>query len=163
MSDKLKAELEAIFNAHDEARAQAKNRQSEKEQREAEFLLSFERVRESLIRPTLETIVDHMKARGHKCRIEAKDEKAERDGRYEAPKISILFLVDDDGKHHASSEYPRLSIICEKVDSRLHFHESTMSPGRGGHAGGTGVTTLDRITADLINEKVLKVIKEVFR
>lgn len=163
MSDKLKTELDAIFNAHDETKKQVERKKSEREQREEAFVQSFYERRDSLIRPTFETIGEYIKAKGHKYDIEISEEQTDREGRYQPPSISIRFLVGQDDRRYPSLGYPRFSVICEKTSSRLRFHESTISPGRGGHAGGAGETTPSEITADLINQKVLKVLSEVFK
>jgi len=163
MSDKLKTELDAIFNAHEETKKQVERKKSEREQREEAFVQSFYGCRDSVIRPTFETIGEYVKAKGYKYHIETSEEQTDREGRYQPPSISIRFLVGEDDRHYRSHEYPHLSVICEKSSSKLRFHESTMSPGRGGHAGGAGETTPNEITADLINQKVLKVLKEVFK
>lgn len=163
MSDKLKTELDAIFNAHAETKKRIEHQKSEREVREEAFVQSFYGLRDSLIRPTFESIGEYIKAKGYKYHIETSEEQTDREGRYQSPSISIRFLVGEDGRHYRSHEYPHLSVICEKGSSKLRFHESTMSPGRGGHAGGAGDTTPTELTADLINQKVLKVIREVFK
>lgn len=163
MSDKLKTELEAIFNAHGETKKQAERQKSEREQREEAFVQSFYAIRESVIRPTFDTVGEYVKAKGYKYQIENNEESSDRDGRYQPPSISIRFLVGENDRHYRAHEYPHLSVICEKGAAKLRFHESTMSPGRGGHAGGAGDTTPSEITPDLINQKLLNVLREVFK
>ncbi|BBE51978.1 hypothetical protein OYT1_ch2465 [Ferriphaselus amnicola] len=163
MSDKLKTELDAIFNSHAETKKQIEHQKSEREVREEAFVQSFYGLRDSLIRPTFERIGEYIKAKGYKYHIETSEEQTDPEGRYQSPSISIRFLVGEDGSHYRSHEYPHLSVICEKGFSKLRFHESTISPGRGGHAGGAGDATPTELTADLINQKVLKVIREVFK
>ncbi|MDD5581469.1 MAG: hypothetical protein PHY16_19660 [Methylobacter sp.] len=163
MPDKLKTELDAIFNAHEETKKKIEHQKSQQELREEAFVQSFHELQDSLIRPTFESIGEYITVKGYKYRIETSEEQTDRDGRYQSPSISIRFLVGEDDRRYQSHEYPHLSVICEKRTSKLRFHESTMSPGKGGRAGSAGETTPTELTVDVLNQKVIKVLREVFK
>ena len=163
MADKLKAELDAIFKTHGETKKKIEVERSEREQREEAFVQSFYALEESTIRPAFEVIGEYVKGRGYEYRIDGKKEGTDRDGRYEAPRLSIRFLLADRPGHHQEHDYPHFSVICEKSGDKVRFHESTMSPGRGGRSGGVGETGLNEVTAQLLHEKLLNLLREVFK
>lgn len=163
MTDKLKSELDAIFATHSKTKKKAEVEKSERESREEAFVQSFYTIQESIIRPTFEAIGDYVKGQGYEYRIDAKKEFSDREGRYEAPRVSIRFMLADRPGHYQDHDYPYFSVICEKASNKVRFHESTMSPGRGGQSGSVGDATLDGVTAQLLQEKLLNLIRAVFK
>lgn len=162
MTEQLKTALDEIFVAHDEKKRQLAKKKSERELIEQAFVDEFYKCRDSIIRPTFEAIGEYVKTKGYNYRIDTVEEQRDRDGRYQSPSISIIFLLGGGDTYSRINEYPHLTVNCSKSSSTLTFFESTMSPGRGGHSGSAGETTPNKITAELINAKVVAILKQVF-
>lgn len=162
MNDKLKIQLDAIFNAYNEEKKHLQLLKSERERKEEAFLQAFYALQESTIRPTFEYIGEYIKTQGYEYRIDVRQESTGRDGQYNSPEISLRLLVDSSTGHHLSHEYPYFSVICEKRSQTVRFHESTMSPNRGGRAGGAGEAKLDEVTPELLQQKILNILRELF-
>ena len=161
MGDKLKAELDAIFSSHERATALIARQVEDKDQRERQFIARFEALRESLIKPVFQEVGELVKARGYDYRIESWDERRDESGRPEGPQVEICFLTERDAA--SKGPHPRFTIIAEKYASRLRFKESTVTPGRTGRSGEAGETTLDALTRDLLEERLVALLREVFK
>jgi len=162
MKTEIKNSLDEIFTRHEASKRNAEQQQKKKQSEDAEFLKSFLDVQESVIRPAMLAIAQYLKARGYDCEI-----TTERDGFHATEQrpieASIKLKMFTDERRHSRHDTPCFSVTCEKNAKRVRFHESTLSPGRGGKAGTSGHAALSEVTEELIQQKVLKIIEEVFR
>lgn len=102
-----------------------------------------------------------LKTRGKKIRIEEQDEKINQ-GKKENAEIRMYFNISEEHYISRWNEYPSVSFMPIKSTKKINIGECTMSPGRGGHSGSTGEYSLNEITSDLVEEKVLKVLREIY-
>lgn len=160
MTDDLNSKLDDIFNARAERLNAATHAQLEKEKKQDAALEEFLVLKESVIRPTLQALSHKLSDRGH----ESKVFETQGDGRGVggAHEIGIRFLLDAGAHSSRGNEYPHLTLSFDKVVRKVQFYRSTMSPKRGGMAGSDGSADLDSVTEDLINQKALKVIAEIY-
>lgn len=163
MSDKLKSQLDAIFDTHNESKQKAQKQKSEREAREEDFVQSFYSSQATIIRPTYDRIGEYIRGRGYEYRIEENKESEFHDGRYQPPSIVIKLLTAEQSSRYSTNDYPHFSVICEKSQAKVRFHQSTMSPGRGGMSGGVGESGLSELTAELIEAKIVELLRQVFK
>ena len=163
MKDEIKSELNAIFQKHNANKRAAAAKQT-KESKEVAFLKQFLDVRESVIRPAMQAIGEFIKGQGYDYEI-----TTEEDGfRTEGPShplglipasICLHIMV---GPNSRSDANPSFKAICDKNAQVVSFHENTITPRRSGRASGAGTALLSEIDQELVQKKILEVIREVF-
>lgn len=161
MKDDIKSRLDATFQKHEATKRAAIEAKQVAETKEQIFLREFMEARESIIRPAMEEIGEYVKSKGHNYEVSTEDDSPSLDSRSRSTPASIHLTLGDG--HRPSHEFPGFSVICEKGQQKVRFHESTMWPGRGGHAGSAGEASLSEVTKDLVQEKILKVVAAAFR
>jgi hypothetical protein len=163
MKDEIRSKLDAAFERHEASRRAVTEAREVKETKEQVFSRSFSELRDSLIRPAMEEIGQYVKGKGYSYEISTEDEHVATDSRSRSTSASIKITLFLDERKHPEYEMPFLSVIAQKERQNVRFHESTMVPGRGGASGPAGETSLAEITPQLIQEKILKVVSDVFR
>lgn len=163
MNDDVDAKLDAIFNARSVKEAEIVRQQREAEQRQEASLQEFLVLKESLIRPTLEALVQKLSQRGHKSKVFEIADGEKVGGNTRGETIGLRLLLDKAADYRVGNEYPHLTMSVDKSGRRVQFSYSTISPGRGGSGGGDGSVDYDALTEELINTKALKIIAEVYK
>lgn len=163
MRDEIRFKLDAAIEAHETSKRAAATAKQFAENSEQIFLAQFSEARDSIIRPAMEEIGNYIKGKGYDYEVTEEDDKPSLDHRSRSTPASITFTIFVGKRHYPLNENPMLSVICEKGLERVRFHESTISRSRGGHSGSAGAVTLNELTEELIHEKILKVVAEVFR
>ncbi|MBR0945949.1 hypothetical protein [Bradyrhizobium liaoningense] len=163
MKDDIKSKLDAAFEKHEASKRSAAEAKQVAETKEQIFSREFIQARDTIIRPAMEEIGGYVKGKGYSYEISTEDDKPSPDGRSRSVPASVRLTIFLGERRYQVHENPGFSVICEKGQQKVRFHECTMSPGRGGHAGPAGEATLSQVTKDLIQEKILKVVAEVFR
>lgn len=162
MTDDVNAKLDAIFNARSEREAEALRIKCEaKEQRDVS-LQEFLALKDNMIRPTLEALAHKLSDRGHESEIFEITDGEQLHGKVRDAAIGIRFLLDGIAKYRGSNEYPYLTLTADKVGRRVQFYYSTMSPEKGGTASVDGLVGYDALSAEIINEKAIKIIAAVY-
>ena len=158
------AQFDAAFAVHAKNVERRSRVQAEQESKEDAFVRAFKERRTSFIKPALEEIAQYLQTKGMKTRIDEIDESHSRDDRQQQrTAITIRFLTGDEKSHYADHEQPNVSFVCSKSEQLVRFLESTISLGSGGHSGDTGSAKLELLTDELIQQKVLAVVREVLR
>ena len=163
MTDDVGAKLDAIFNARSAREAEAARLRTEEQQRQEASLQEFLALKESLIRPTLESLAQQLNERGHKCKVYEIADGEKVGGNTKVETIGLRLLLEVAANFRELNQYPHLTMSVNKTGRRVEFFASTMSPGRGGSSGGDGSVEYEALTAELINTKALKIIAEVYR
>jgi hypothetical protein len=158
----LKDEIDAIFSAHEKATDLIAQQVLDKESRERAFLERFHLLGETLIKPVFEEVGQLVKARGCDYRIASLGERRDASGRPEGPQIEIGFLTGTESSD-GERPYPKFTVVAEKYAAKLRFRESTAMPGRSGRSGETGESTLDALTRDVLEERLVALLREVFK
>lgn len=160
MKDELKLSLQGIFESKALSDADAKLRAAATAEARAASLAEFYKICEQVIEPAMQEVGAIIKSNGLDFRISSvKDEKRNNTG----PENSIRFTIITDSSNHPLYEYPGLSVIFDKFGGSVHFHASTIAPGRGGTSGGDGSMKLSELTADLIQTRIVAIAQKVFR
>jgi hypothetical protein len=162
LKQETESRLAAIFAKHEATKISAAEVKNVVETKEQTFLREFLAARGSLIRPAMQEIGEYVKGRGYAFDISTEEDHFEegRDRRHRSAAIRITFFPGE--RRGANHEYPGLSLTCNKAAQLVEFHESAISPGRGGMAGGSGSAKLAELTAEEIQRRILKVVAAVF-
>jgi homoserine kinase len=156
MKDSIRSSLDDVFQKL-EAKKKAQEETAEaKKTRDAAFLEAFRKKQKEVIRPAMEEMLAELEQRGVSSKISAAEERYDSQKRHHGAKIKMAFPT---GK----SEEPYLEVQCEKEQGCVRFYESTLGLGSSGHAGSAGEATLEEVTTDLIQEKILKLVTEILR
>jgi len=158
MTDDVSAKLDAIFNARAEREAEAGRVKRELEVKQDASLQEFLTLKDNLIRPTLEALVNQLSDRGEASEIFEFTDGQMIHAKKQDAAIGIKFLLDTAARYRSSSEYPHLTLSADKSTRRVLFHFST----KGGTSSTDGLVGYDDLTAEVINEKALKLIKAIY-
>src|SRR5262245_29928479 len=154
MKEATKAKLDGLFEKLNDRKRSEAEAQQVKESKEDLFLKQFKEVQDRVIRPAMEEIGAYIKSKGFDYQVLVEDDRISKDdGRRRYVPASITFVFYPDQRGYPTHAFPGLTVICEKTQQRVRFHESTISPGRGGYTGGAGETALSELTASLIQSK----------
>ncbi|RTM05674.1 MAG: hypothetical protein EKK31_15030 [Hyphomicrobiales bacterium] len=163
MKQETLSKLDTIFAKHQKTKDAALEAKKKGEDTATSFLKAFLEKREKVIRPAMEAVGEYVKGKGYAYQVSTEDDRPSPDGRGRHTPASIrltIFLENGRGQLH---EHPGYSVICEKAQQKVRFHENTTSLGRGGHSGPAGESKLEDVTSDTLQAGILKVIEEVFR
>lgn len=161
MTDDVNSKLDEIFNARAERLAAATHAQLENEKKQDAVFEEFLVLKASVIRPALDALSRKLADRGHGSKVFETQAGDRPDG--DKQEIGIRFRLDAGAHFGRGNEYPHLTLSFDKSARKVQFYRCTMSPGKGGMAGSDGSADFDSLTEDLINQKALKVIAEVFK
>jgi hypothetical protein len=163
MGEDIKSKFEAVFQKHAASKLAAAKAQDVKESKWAAFLRAFLDARETTIRPAMTEVGEYVRGNGYHYEISTVDDSISNDKNHRpiSAAIRITFFTGDD--RAPVGNFPHFTVICDKERQRVGFHESTISPGRGGHAGGVGGAPLSELTTEMVQEKIIKVLSEAFK
>lgn len=160
MTDDLQNSIDAIFDRHEAAKQAAVAAAEKRKSQEELFVEEFLAVRAGVIRPALERVAQLVKDRGYDCEVVDQDTAQRPGGSPGEPMATLRILVERSDRH---TEHPHLSDICDRLQRRVRFHESTIWGNRGGHGGPAGDAALSEVTDQLVFTKAVKLLGEVFR
>lgn len=164
MKKDIEAQFDAAFAVHAKNVERRSQVQVEQESKEDAFVRAFKERRTSFIKPTLEEIAQYLQTKGMKTRIDETDETHSRDNsQQQRTAITIRVLTGDEQRYYADHEQPNVSVVCSKNEQLVKFIESTISLGAGGHSGESGSVKLELLTDELIQQKVLAVVRAVLK
>ena len=158
MKDDTRAALDLIFEKHEARKKTAEKAEEAKRSKEALFLEAFLQKRKGVIRPAMEEIGERVKQRGYGYQITNAD-----DSFHTSTEASITLVLHAESDRPGGYNRPHFSVICDKHAGQVRFREDTTGGGHGGPAGSAGEATLEQLTPELIQEKILKMVAEVFR
>ena len=161
MEDPVRSKLDAIFRRHALSKQGRAERLTIIDERETAALKAFTTVRENLIRPAMQEMGEYVKAQGYTYTIDTEADGFGPDRAYNKADIRLTIYVD--GHRSRKEDNPGLTVFCDKSRGLAQFHARTFTSGRGGHSGLVGEFEIDEVTKELVQEKILAVIAEVFR
>lgn len=160
MHNNIEKQLAELFAARDAKKEHVRQIRTRREEREAAFLSQFVERRANVFRPAFEAFAKSVEARGIKCRIEEKEEKPIDQHQTQSASITIAFLVGDEGNRR-QSEYPHLTVSCEKYSGMVTLYKSTMAPGRGGQSGPAGKVGIEDVTEGSLHQALVEILQHV--
>ena len=161
MEEPVRSKLDAIFTHHAIVRRADTKRMRTVDAREAAALEAFAKVRDEIIRPAMQEMGEYVKTRGYTYTIDTEADGVGPDSAYNKADIRLTLYVD--GRRSRKEDQPGLTVFCDKSRGLAQFHARTFTSGRGGHAGLVGEFEFAEVTTELVQEKILAVIAEVFR
>lgn len=161
MKEEIKSKLDAILRKKKEKEKQLADKElDERLQREA-VNIEFERICDETIVPAMEEMGESLKARGFTYKIARIRGDS---GRYKDSKIFFKFANDEDSASlHNPGQHPHFAVYCDHSKGSVTFHESTMMPRSGGYSGSCGKATLDQLTIDMLQTKMLETITKALK
>jgi hypothetical protein len=147
MDEAAKKKLEELLQNHDEQQADLQEKRAEAAEAAEKEKAAAEQFIEENIKPVLEEIAAALKEKGHQawvspegasCRIEMFPSSA-KGGGFDHP--NLVFYVGKD---------------------QIGMSGSNVLPGRGGTSGGRGSIPRTEFSPDLVAEKTLEWLREVF-
>lgn len=160
MDQDKKQEIDALFSAKKKQEDKVKSIREERESQEAEFLNSFLELRASLIRPAMEKIVEYLDGKGFQSAIQETEEN--RSGQQQTA-ASITISFGPGASSYSSQQHPHFTAKVDRSAQKVQFHECTIGPNHGGRAGSAGASKLEEVTETLIQEKIMKVLREIIK
>jgi hypothetical protein len=155
MKKEIAERIGKSLNQHQEAKHKAAEVRDQRVAEEDQFVREFYKVRDEIVKPAMEAIAAMVEEKGYPCDIKAKDAQTELSSSLPA---SIEIIINRDPKR--GQQQPHLEVICDKVQRKVRFHESTLGSGGMGTAHDVGEVTLDEISEDLIQEKLADLISK---
>lgn len=162
MKDEVKDEFNSLINRYEERKTKRLKEFKAQKKEEDKFLQEFYLIRKNIIKPAMIEIGELLKSRGQNYQIGEQDEIIEHEVKTKDAEINIYFLIPEKGYVSQLLEYPFVSFIADRRKKKILTHENTTRPNRGGHSGGTGLYPLSQITTDLVHQKIMNVLKELF-
>ena len=162
MKDKVKNELNSLINGYEKRKAKQVKKFEAQKREEDKFLQEFYLIRKKIIKPAMIEIGELLKSRGRNYQIDEQDEEFNREVKTKDARINVYFLILEKGYESQLFEYPFVSFIADKRKKKIVTQENTTRPNRGGHSGDTGSYSLSQITTDLVHQKIMNVLKELF-
>ena len=162
MKDKVKNELNSLINGYEKRKAKQVKKFEAQKREEDKFLQEFYLIRKKIIKPAMIEIGELLKSRGRNYQIDEQDEEFDREVKTKDARINVYFLILEKGYESQLFEYPFVSFIADKRKKKIVTQENTTRPNRGGHSGDTGSYSLSQITTDLVHQKIMNVLKELF-
>lgn len=162
MKDEVKNELNSLINGYEERKTRQVKKIEVKKGEEDKFLQEFYLIRKKIIKLAMIEIGELLKSRGQNYQIDEQDEMVDREAKTKDARISIYFLIPEKGYVSQLLKYPSVSFIADRREKKIWTHENTIGPNRGGQSGGTGSYPLSQITTDLVHQKIMHVLKELF-
>jgi hypothetical protein len=163
MNKETKSQLDTLIDKYEQRLVEAKTKQEQIKSEEEAFLSEFKRLREGVIRTTMEEIGAHLKVRGHDYRISETEESVEEEGRTQDAEITFsIFPAGIDRSFYKPENTPSISFTAPRYKKKISVHGSNMMPNRGGSAGPRGEFKAEEINSALVEREVLGVLEEIF-
>lgn len=163
MNKEAKSQLDGLMDKYEQRLAEAKTKQEQIKLEEGAFLSEFKRLREEVIRTTMEEVGIHLKARGHDYRISEAEESVDAEGRTQDAEITFsIFPTGIDRSLYRPENTPSISFTAPRYKKKISVHGSNMLPNRGGSAGPRGEFKAEEIDSALVEREVLGVLEEIF-
>lgn len=161
MDDSTKKRLSGILDSFDAKRGAAKKEAERKKTEHEIFLEQFTEKAKSVIRPVMEQVAKLLESRGHNSEIREQKETIDSDGRTINAGITLtIFPLGQRPRYPDQHDCPHVAFMVNSYENKIHVHESTMMPMRGGHAGSTGEYALDKVTSELVEKHIVSVLQQ---
>ena len=162
MKDEVKNELNSLINGYEERKTKQVKKIEVQGREEDKFLQEFYLIRKNIIKLAMIEIGELLKSRGQNYQIDEQGEMSDHEVKAKDARINMYFLIPEKGCASQLHKYPSISFIADRREKKIWTHENTIGPNRGGQSGGTGSYPLSQITTDLVLQKIMHVLKELF-
>jgi hypothetical protein len=163
VSKRLANELAAMLDAYDVVRRADELRKERLKSEGLAFLAGFAELRANVVRPIFEAAGELLKARGHDVAIREEEFVFEADGKTREAAISVRITPAGMEGAAASDEHLReLSLSTRHYNKTVSIVNGAL-PQSGSMAGAAGSYPLSQITAQLVEDHLLKLVAALVR
>jgi hypothetical protein len=163
MKEETKSQLDILMNKYKKKLTEPENKKEQQMSGEDIFLSEFRRLRKEVIRPAMEDIGNQLKSHGHDFEVLEEEESVDHEGRTQDANIIMrIFPAGNDKSIYRHEGTPGISFHAAKYKMKIWIHTSTVLPKRGGQAGSRGEFKPEEINTDLVEQKTLALLKEIF-
>ncbi|MEH7850187.1 hypothetical protein [Rhizobium laguerreae] len=158
MDDEVKKSLDKIFAQHREAKEVRAIQKEQSISAEEEFKVDFETAADQIIVPVMNEIGEYIKAQGYSFRVDRQAERVTniRTNRSQPAMVRLVIVTSAVQSH--SDKNPAFSVFAEKSSKKVRFHESTRNL-----SGPAGEYPLSALSRDLLQSRILELLKKVFQ
>jgi len=150
--------LESIMDAFEQKLARSKDDKVRRQSEQEAFFVEFDRVKTEVIRPVLDDIVTHLKARGHTCEIfDVGDERSKTNA-----KVTLRITIRGMPTSAYTAENTVSISFLRGSQTTISFVAEIPDRKRKEFPDLRGTYTLSELSADIVQQKVLEVLEEVF-
>jgi len=154
----INSKLNSFLNQYDDFQKRKEEKIKRGKSEQEEFIEEFTKIQDDIIRPVFERVKVKIESRGHKVYIETKEPSwdAEKNLTIE-PLISFnleLLIKEEKYKYH-TSDLPNLGFVCNSSAKKIWVRECTIGQGHGGHSGSGGLLTIEQVTEEIVEKKLL--------
>ena len=156
-------ELDGVFDAHAQREDQAQAKAVERENLAKEFRTAFDAKVDQTIKPALDRVGQYLLGKRQRSRVIVTHLESVNSNGVQAAGVKLKLLFEGDHAYRSNSDEAHISFQQDAVRRLVNVHESTMRPGRGGHAMVVESVELDGITEDYVEAKAAEWLGKVFR
>jgi len=163
MKKEVKSHLDALMDKYEQRLKEAKNKQEQIKSEEEAFLREFKRLREEVIRTSMEEIGNQLKTRGHDYRILETEESVDGEGKVINAEITMnIFPSGIDRSLYTPQNTPSITFTAPRYKKRICVEGSNIMPKREGAAGPRSEFKAEETNSALVEREVLGVLEEIF-
>jgi hypothetical protein len=148
--------LHVIFSKYEAKLHSEETAKNQEESRRRAFVKEFYQKRDLIIRPAMDAIGSFLLDRGHSFEIVTQD-----DDNDVAARIEMRIYPQTIDANTKST--PHFAVICNKSSGSVQFHESTLGARRGGQVGEAGDSTLSDLSVENVQNRLVKLLAQIFR
>lgn len=135
---------------------------SQKEKEKEVFRDSFSAISTTLIKPTLLSIQKKLISSGEQALVKEVPYTFGPSGREHLASVSIYVNATSQMDKIQLHRCPHVSFLCDPCNKVIRSHKNTMAPDHGGTSYTTGSFSLNEISKEIIQEKVMEILREVY-
>jgi len=155
MKEETKSKLDELMDAYDENLVKAEEEKEKEATGDESFHSEFKKIVDEVIHPTMDEIGKVIKTRGH-------DYEITEQKRHPSTNAHIRMTIFPKGsKRTPFSDFPHVSFNTNTSTKTVYCHESLMMLEKPGHVGSTNTFVLEEITADIVEQEILKTLEEI--
>ena len=171
MRDELKTVLDTLLESYDENVKKEREQRKVSKSKYVDFVEEFYQAREEIIWPAMMEIVKLLKSKAHDSRIDLVEDEFKSVGGTEANICMYIYPNGEGADTSRAKDYPYLSFTVSWHEKAILIHSNTRVPRRSvtstivpirGSAGLRGSCTAKDITKELVQDEIVKLMKEVF-
>lgn len=162
MKEETKSTLDALMSKKDDANRASEVRAQETRLEIETFLAEFKDVRNRVIRPAMEEVSQYLKAHGHGCMIEEREEEMDPKKGQRSAEIR-MYVSPNDRVSTLPGNSPAVGFISKLYGEKIILQVSTVQSGRGGSSGPKGEYSLEQLTSDSVEKMIADAVTDIFK
>ncbi len=161
MKQENKHLLESLMEINRQKAEEVRKLQNRKIEEDDRFLKEFERVKKEIISPVMEDVGRQLERYGHVCDIVLQEEIQDQDGKIRNASIA-LYIFPEGKRGWRFDSIPSVVFYGIKFSRKVWIHRSTMVPAQGGAVGAVGEFSLEELSSDFVEHKIMDCLQDIF-